>query len=54
MTASLAWRRGQWQARALAAYRGLLAAEGFDVLAFMPEDPGCGGHSVWLARQRLG
>ena len=36
------------------AYRARLAAEGFDVLDFTPEDPGCGGHSVWLARRRLG
>jgi hypothetical protein len=36
------------------AYRRLLAAEGFDVLDFAPEDPDCGGHSVWLARRRLG
>ncbi len=36
------------------AYRRLLAAEGFDVLDFTPEDPDCGGHSVWLARRRLG
>ena len=36
------------------AYRSLLEAEGFDVLDFTPEDPECGGHSVWLARRRLG
>jgi SAM-dependent methyltransferase len=32
------------------AYRALLAASGFDVLDFAPEDPGCRGRSVWLAR----
>lgn len=31
-------------------YRSLLAANGFEVVDFRPEDPGCGGHSVWLAR----
>lgn len=35
-------------------YRTRLAAEGFEVLDFRPEDPDCGGHSVWLARRRLG
>ncbi|MFM8375089.1 MAG: class I SAM-dependent DNA methyltransferase [Phenylobacterium sp.] len=35
-------------------YRARLAAEGFEVLDFRPEDPDCGGHSVWLARRRLG
>lgn len=37
-----------------AEYRDRLAAEGFDVLHFTPEDPDCGGHTVWLARRRLG
>lgn len=37
-----------------AEYRDRLAAEGFDVLDFTPKDPDCGGHSVWLARRRLG
>ena len=30
-------------------YRALLADAGFRVLRFTPEDPECGGHSVWLA-----
>ena len=33
-------------------YRALLAAHGFEELAFAPEDPECHGHSVWLARYR--
>ena len=37
-----------------AEYRRRLSAEGFDVLEFRPEDPDCGGHTVWLARRRLG
>lgn len=32
-------------------YRSLLVANGFDLVEFRPEDPDCGGHSVWLARQ---
>jgi predicted TPR repeat methyltransferase len=31
-------------------YRALLARQGFDVLSHRPEDPDCGGHTVWLAR----
>ncbi len=31
-------------------YRDLLAAEGFEEIAFVAEDPDCQGHSVWLAR----
>lgn len=34
-----------------AAYRSLLADNGFEVLDHVAEDPGCGGHTVWLARQ---
>ena len=30
-------------------YRALLADAGFRVLRFTPEDPKCGGHTVWLA-----
>ncbi len=30
-------------------YRALLADAGLRVLRFTPEDPECGGHSVWLA-----
>ncbi len=37
-----------------AEYRDLLARQDFEVLQFTPEDPDCGGHSVWLARRRLG
>ena len=32
-------------------YRALLAAQGFTVLDFRAEDPGCGGRTVWLARR---
>ena len=31
-------------------YRTLLAGNGFEVLDYVPEDPACGGHTVWLAR----
>jgi len=31
-------------------YRTLLASSGFCVLDFAPEDPKCGGHTVWLAQ----
>ena len=31
-------------------YRSLLASTGFRVLRFQPEDPACGGHTVWLAQ----
>ena len=34
-------------------YRALLEGQGFEVLAFTPEDPDCNGHSVWMARYRL-
>ncbi len=33
-------------------YRLLLGRNGFDVVAHAAEDPGCGGHTVWLARRR--
>lgn len=33
-------------------YRARLAAEGFDDIAFRPEDPAVGGRSVWRARRR--
>ncbi|MEH6676900.1 class I SAM-dependent DNA methyltransferase [Phenylobacterium sp.] len=33
-------------------YRSLLADQGFEVVRFTPEDPECGGRSVWLARLR--
>ena len=35
-----------------AEYRTLLAGHGFAEIAFTPEDPDCGGHSVWLARKQ--
>jgi SAM-dependent methyltransferase len=35
-----------------AEYRSLLAANGFDVVHHVAEDPDCGGHTVWLARSR--
>jgi len=31
-------------------YRALLAATGFQVLQSAPEDPKCGGHTIWLAQ----
>lgn len=31
-------------------YRAELKRAGFEEIAFAPEDPDCGGHSVWLAR----
>ncbi len=33
-------------------YRRLLDRHGFDVVALVPQDPDCGGHTVWLARRR--
>jgi len=33
-------------------YTKLLNENGFEVIAFTPEDPACRGHSVWLARFR--
>jgi hypothetical protein len=35
-----------------AEYRMLLDDHGFDVVTHVAEDPGCGGHTVWLARLR--
>ncbi len=35
-------------------YRAWLAQAGFRVLAFVPEDPECGGHCVWLAERSDG
>ncbi len=32
-------------------YRALLDASGFAVVAYMAEDPDCGGHTIWLARR---
>ena len=31
-------------------YRKLLARSGFNVLQFTPDDPKCGGHTVWLVQ----
>jgi len=31
-------------------YRDLLAANAFEVVRYVPEDPDCGGYTVWLAR----
>lgn len=33
-------------------YRALFAANGFQEVAFRPEDPDCAGHTVWIARAR--
>lgn len=35
-----------------AEYETLLATHGFSVIAHVPDDPHCGGHTVWLARMR--
>lgn len=35
-------------------YRALLAENHFEVLDYRPEDPGCGGHTIWLARYLAG
>jgi SAM-dependent methyltransferase len=35
-----------------AEYRMLLDDHGFDVVTHVVQDPGCGGHTVWLARLR--
>jgi SAM-dependent methyltransferase len=31
-------------------YEALLVANGFTVVSYVPDDPECGGHTVWLAR----
>jgi len=33
-------------------YRALLDEHGFEVVSHVAEDPGCGGRTVWLARQK--
>ncbi len=33
-------------------YRSLLGANEFDVVDFVPEDPTCGRHCIWLARRK--
>src|ERR1043165_4575548 len=35
-------------------YQGLLRKTGFSVLAYVPKDPRCGEHTVWLARYGSG
>lgn len=35
-------------------YRALLDANHFEVVDFRSEDPSCGGHTIWLARQASG
>lgn len=37
-----------------AEYEDRLGAGGFEVLAYRPEDPECGGHTIWLARFAAG
>ncbi|SNS70672.1 class I SAM-dependent methyltransferase [Tropicimonas sediminicola] len=31
-------------------FRAEMAAQGYEVLAYAPEDPDCAGHTIWLAR----
>jgi SAM-dependent methyltransferase len=33
-------------------YRLLLDRNGFDVVAYIAEDPDCGGHTIWIVRKR--
>ncbi|WP_428249159.1 hypothetical protein [Ferrovibrio sp.] len=33
-----------------AEYRSLLAAQGFEVVSHVVQDPTCGRHTIWLAR----
>ncbi len=33
-------------------YEALLKAHGFGVIAYVPDDPLCGGHTVWLTQRR--
>lgn len=33
------------------AYRAILAAASYAVLRYVPSDPTCGGHTIWLARK---
>jgi len=35
-----------------AEYRSLLDENGFNVARFVPDDPECAGHCIWLARRR--
>lgn len=32
-------------------YEDLLSGNGFEVRSFVPDDPACGNHTVWLARR---
>ncbi|HJR14540.1 MAG TPA: hypothetical protein VJ833_11650, partial [Rhodanobacteraceae bacterium] len=32
-------------------YESLLARHGFTTIAYVPEDPACGGHTVWFAKR---
>ena len=34
-----------------AEYRALLSENGFGVVKYIAEDPGCGGHTIWLAQR---
>ena len=50
---------GEWHGEPLyhasldpAEYRGLLETNGFAVVDFVPEDPTCGGSTIWLARRQ--
>lgn len=50
---------GEWQGEPLyhaslspKEYRAMLTANGFSVVEFRPNDPDCGGASVWLAQMR--
>jgi SAM-dependent methyltransferase len=33
-------------------YRALLHRHGFEVVMYVPEDPQCGRHTIWLARRK--
>jgi len=33
-------------------YAGLLDRHGYDVVLHKPQDPNCGGHTVWIAQRR--
>jgi SAM-dependent methyltransferase len=65
--AALLFTSGPWHGEAVGSYQGeplyhaslaeseyrtLLAANGFEVVAYVAEDPDCGGRTVWLARRR--
>lgn len=65
--AALMFTSGPHEGEAIGSYRGealyhasldaveyemLLASHGFNVIAHIPDDPDCGGHTVWLAQRR--